>query len=139
MFGNPALHSDFAYVGMGPDKEGEDEMIGRERRIYPRAEVNWPVSADTDEGIMRGETKNLSMLGAFITCSKPLGSDEIVALTINIPDTEHSLTVRAQVVWSRACACEDDSGSNGMGVKFIWHWPAIMELPAPPPQLEAIH
>lgn len=137
MFGNPPLHSGFAHVGMGPNKEGEDKMVGRERRIYPRAEVQWPVSAITAAGIVQGETKNLSMLGAFISCSKPLDSNEIVALTINIPDTEHSLTVRAQVVWSSGCACEDGSGSNGMGVKFIWHWPVMMELPSP--QLEAIN
>ena len=112
-------------------------MVGSERRIYPRAEVQWPVSAITAEGTLRGETRNLSMLGAFISCSAPLGSDEIVALTINIPGTDHSLTVRAQVVWSSGCAGQDDSSSNGMGVKFIWHWPAIMELPSP--QLEAIN
>jgi len=41
-------------------------MIGADRRIYPRAEVRWPVSAMTAEGSLQGETMNLSMMGAFI-------------------------------------------------------------------------
>lgn len=101
-------------------------MIGADRRIYPRAEVRWPVSAMTAEGSLQGETMNLSMMGAFICCSRPLGLDETVALTINIPDSDHSLTVRAQVVWSNACVSGDDKGPNGMGVRFIWHWPATL-------------
>ena len=101
-------------------------MIGEDRRIYPRAEVRWPVSATTAEGSFQGETMNLSMMGAFISCSRPLGLDETVALTINIPDSDHSLTVRAQVVWSNACVSGDDKGPHGMGVRFIWHWPAAL-------------
>lgn len=96
-------------------------MIYGDRRTYPRAEVRWPVSAVTTEGTIHGETKNLSMLGAFICCPEPLRLNEIVALTINIPDTEQSLTVRAQVVWSNGCACKDQTSPNGMGVRFIWH------------------
>ena len=75
----------------------------------------------TPEGTIHGETKNLSMLGAFICCPEPLRLNEIVALTINIPDTEHSLTVRAQVVWSHGCSAGDGAGPNGAGVRFIWH------------------
>ena len=96
-------------------------MIYGDRRTYPRADVKWPVSAVTPEGTIHGETKNLSMLGAFICCPEPLRLNEIVALTINIPDTEHSLTVRAQVVWINGCAGEDEVRSNGVGVRFIWH------------------
>ncbi|MCG6980521.1 MAG: PilZ domain-containing protein [Deltaproteobacteria bacterium] len=96
-------------------------MIYGDRRTYPRADVRWPVSAVTPEGTIHGETKNLSMLGAFICCPEPLRLNEIVALTINIPDTEHSLTVRAQVVWINGGAGEDEVRSNGVGVRFIWH------------------
>ena len=96
-------------------------MIYGDRRTYPRAEVRWPVSAVTTEGTIQGEMKNLSVQGAFICCPEPLRLNEIVALTINIPDTEHSLTVRAQVVWSDGCAGENEPSSNGVGVRFIWH------------------
>ncbi|UCF01995.1 MAG: PilZ domain-containing protein [Deltaproteobacteria bacterium] len=99
-------------------------MTGEERRIYPRAEVRWPVSAITAEGSLEGETMNLSMMGAFICCSRPLGLNETVALTINIPNSDHSLTVRAQVVWSNVCVSGDGKSPNGMGVRFIWHSPA---------------
>ena len=103
-------------------------MIYGDRRTYPRADVKWPVSAITTEGTLHGETKNLSMLGAFICCPEPLRLDEVVALTINIPDTDQSLTVRAQVVWSSACGHEDEASPNGMGVRFIWHCSATTML-----------
>jgi Tfp pilus assembly protein PilZ len=96
-------------------------MIYGDRRTYPRADVRWPVSAVTPEGTIYGETKNLSMLGAFICCREPLRLNEIVALTIDIPGTEHSLTVRAKVIWLNGCAGEDEASSNGVGVRFIWH------------------
>ena len=126
MLGDPLIPPRFGRIRMGANNQGEQKMIGNDRRIYPRAEVQWPVSAMTAEGTIHGETRNLSMLGAFISCTKPLSSNEIVALTINIPDTHHSLTVRAQVVWSYVCPSEDKSCANGMGVKFIWHWPAVI-------------
>jgi len=96
-------------------------MNPEERRTYPRAEVHWPVSAMTADTTFKGETKNLSMLGAFICCAKPLRLNEIVALTINIPNTEHSLTVRAQVVWTNDCSTQSEASPYGMGVRFIWH------------------
>jgi hypothetical protein len=98
-------------------------MTAEDRRIYPRADVRWPVSAVTAEGSLEGETINLSMMGAFICCTRPLGLNETVALTINIPDSDHSLTVRAQVVWSNVCVSGDEESQNGMGVRFIWHLP----------------
>jgi len=96
-------------------------MNPEERRTYPRAEVKWPVSAMIGKTTFQGVTKNLSMLGAFICCAKPLRLNEIVALTINIPNTEHSLTVRAQVVWTNDCSCQSEASPHGMGVRFIWH------------------
>jgi hypothetical protein len=99
-------------------------MNGEEKRIYPRAEIRWTISAITAEGTIEGETKNLSTHGAFICCPKPLCPDERFLMTVKGPSGH--LEVVAQVVWSNICACDDEQRPSGMGVRFIWHWPEML-------------
>lgn len=96
-------------------------MNAEEKRIYPRAEIRWPVSAITANGTIRGGTKDISMRGAFISCSKPLYPNERFLLTISGPSC--SMQVVAQVVWSISHARDDEKSLNGMGVSFIWSMP----------------
>ncbi|UCG13658.1 MAG: PilZ domain-containing protein [Deltaproteobacteria bacterium] len=90
----------------------------KERRIHSRAELRWPVSVVTAEGAIQGETRNISMQGAFICCQKPLCPNERFLLTVNGPSG--SLQVLSKVVWSNICACDDETGPSGMGVSFVW-------------------
>ena len=99
-------------------------MNSEEKRIYPRTEVTWAISATTSARTIQGETKNLSTHGAFICCSRPLFPREKFLLTVNGPSS--SMKVIAQVVWSIMCACDGEKSPNGMGVKFIWHWPEMI-------------
>ena len=92
-----------------------------EKRIYTRTEMKWPVSAITADGIIHGETSNISLNGAFICCEKALCPDEILLLTVKGPSG--SMQVVAQVVWSNRCACDEDKGPSGFGVKFMWSLP----------------
>jgi len=94
-------------------------MDHRERRIHPRAELQWPVSAITAEGTVNGETKNISMQGAFICCQKALCPDE--RLLLNISGPSGSMQVSAKVIWSNICNCEGETRPSGMGVMFTWH------------------
>ncbi|UCE81899.1 MAG: PilZ domain-containing protein [Deltaproteobacteria bacterium] len=92
-------------------------MDGKERRLQPRVEVNWPVTMLTAEGTIPGETRDISMQGAFIYCEKPLPLSERFVLSVKAPAA--SMQVMAQVVWA------NNSGSakqepSGMGVRFIW-------------------
>jgi hypothetical protein len=41
-------------------------MEGKERRLQPRVEVKWPVTMLTSEGAIQGETRDISMQGAYI-------------------------------------------------------------------------
>ena len=75
-----------------------------EKRIYPRPEIKWPVSAITAKGMIQGETTNISLNGAFICCEKTLCPDEVLLLTVKGPSG--SMQVVAQVVWSNRCACD---------------------------------
>jgi hypothetical protein len=93
-------------------------MIGEERRLRPRVEVSWSVTLLTPEGPISGETKDMSMQGAFIYCEKPLPLAERFVLSVKTPAT--SMQVMAQVVWSKNYTDARKDEPRGMGVRFIW-------------------
>ena len=93
-------------------------MIRKEKRFQPRVEVNWSVTMLTPEGPISGQTKDISMQGAFIYCEKPLPLDERFILSVRAPTA--SMQVMAQVVWSRNYASRNEDETAGMGVRFIW-------------------
>ena len=65
-------------------------MDGRERRLQPRVEVRWPVTMLTSEGSMQGETRDISMQGAFIFCDKPLPLSERFVLSVKAPAASYA-------------------------------------------------
>ena len=93
-------------------------MDGRERRLQPRVEVSWPVTMLTSEGAMQGETKDISLQGAFIYCDRPLALTERFVLSVKAPAA--SMQVVAQVVWASNSSSERKNEPAGMGVRFIW-------------------
>jgi len=95
--------------------------VDDEKRIYPRTEIKWPVSAITAKGMIQGETRNISLNGAFICCEKTLCPDDVLLLTVNGPSGH--MQVVAQVVWSNCCACDEKKSPSGIGVKFMWSLP----------------
>jgi hypothetical protein len=92
-----------------------------EKRIYPRTEIKWPVSVITAKGIIQGETKNISLNGAYICSDKALCPNDLLLLTVDGPSG--SMQVVAQVVWSNRSACDERESPSGTGVKFMWSLP----------------
>ena len=93
-------------------------MDGIERRLRPKVEVSWPVTMLTSEGSMQGETRDISMQGAFIYCDRPLALSERFVLSVKAPAA--SMQVMAQVVWASNSSLDKKSKPAGMGVRFIW-------------------
>jgi hypothetical protein len=93
-------------------------MNGRERRLQPRVEVSWPVTLLTSEGAIQGETKDISMQGAFIYCDKPVSLCERFVLSVKAPTA--SMQVVAQVIWSNNSSPNKKIERVGVGVRFIW-------------------
>jgi hypothetical protein len=91
---------------------------GEEKRKYPRADVNWPVSIETAYGFIRAEIKNISLGGAFICCKEPLELLKVFRMTMIGPENEPVLAT-AQVAWSNANMPEGKVVNRGMGVRFI--------------------
>lgn len=89
-----------------------------EERQHPRVDLSWPVKIKTQQGAIKGETKNISLGGAFICCNKPLPLREVFRLTINAPNYK-PLTVNAEVVWSNINVPNEQIVNRGMGIRFI--------------------
>ena len=93
--------------------------MSQERRIYPRAKMKWPVIVKTDEGSMDGVTSDVTPNGVFIHCQKPLRLNVVFEMAIDIPNSEHSITAKAEVIWSNRWGPDDEISPKGMGVRFV--------------------
>jgi len=89
-----------------------------ERRRYPRAKIEWPVSVKTDQGIIPGYTLNLSAGGATVRLQNPPLVHEIIEMTIKIPELDRHLSVEAQVVWSTADIVDNELTLPIIGLNF---------------------
>ena len=90
-----------------------------DKRSYPRANIKWPVVVESDQGKINGVTSNLTPDGLFIHCESPLRLNDVIELTIDIPNSNQTLTARAEVIWSNRYGPDDDISPRGMGVRFI--------------------
>ena len=93
--------------------------MSQERRVYPRAKIKWPVEVKTDKKTMDGVTSDVTPNGVFIHCNKPLKLNVVFEMAINIPNSEHSITAKAEVVWSNRWGPDDEISPRGMGVRFV--------------------
>lgn len=81
----------------------------QERRRHPRKNVRWFVTIEASGVSRTGETKDVSISGAFIYCDRPLEPNQIFKMVISAPEMRTSITGEARVVWS---------APSGMGVRF---------------------
>jgi uncharacterized protein (TIGR02266 family) len=93
--------------------------MSEERRVYPRAKIKWPVKVKTDKETMDGVTSDVTPNGLFIHCNKPLRLNMVFEMAISIPNSEHSITAKAEVVWSNRWGPDDEISPRGMGVRFV--------------------
>jgi uncharacterized protein (TIGR02266 family) len=91
----------------------------KERRKHLRAKVNWPVDVKAGQTSINGETLNISPSGVFIRCENPLKLNQVLQLTIRVPEIDKTLTATAEVVWSNIYGPDDEVTPRGMGVQFI--------------------
>ncbi len=91
----------------------------REKRLYPRSKVRWPVTMTTPIGTIEGETLDVSTLGAYIQCQEPFNPSENFLLSVRLP-AGSPLRVFAEIVWSNLTGLESRNEPPGMGVRFLW-------------------
>ena len=91
---------------------------GQKQRQYSRADVSWPVFLLTPKCIVKGETKNISLGGAFIHFLSDPVQDRSFRLVIKPPNYEGLLVVSAKVAWKSRHLKSQRILSSGMGVQF---------------------
>jgi hypothetical protein len=91
----------------------------QKKRQYTRADVSWPVFLLTPQCIVKGETKNISLGGAFIHFLSDPVQDRSFRLILKSPDYEGLLVVSAEVAWMSRQHDSKPILPSGMGVQFI--------------------
>ena len=91
--------------------------MGIERRLHPRILVKWPAVVETLQGSVEGETKDISVDGVFIFCTKEPEIGESFPLLLK-PSEQRTISVIAGKIWSGSFTI-DNREVFGMGVQFI--------------------
>jgi len=90
-----------------------------ERRRRERINLRYAVTIKSSQGILSGETKNISPGGALIACAcgEPLLPGEPLDLTIKRP-SQTPVEKSAKVVWCSIPGFRNDSLVCQIGVRF---------------------
>jgi len=88
-------------------------------RRFPRVKVLWPAVIEKPLKFTFGETKDISLSGAFIHCQNPLKSKEVFQLHFTDSPSSPHIKVTAEVVCSSISDPDDESEARGMGVRFV--------------------
>ncbi len=83
----------------------------KENRRYTRARIKWPVVMTTPDGLVDGQTQNLSLGGAFIHCREIPDLQKNFRVVISAK--ERLILVNAEVIWSNG-----ESTSYRIGIRF---------------------
>ena len=90
-----------------------------ERRDSPRAEVSWPVSMITPQGLFEGQIKDISKGGALIQCAELPKTDKPLELSIEIPDHLLGISATVEKVRLNIDDREKDFPSYDLAVRFL--------------------
>ena len=94
-----------------------------ERRLYVRVKFRWPVIIFTNQKLIEGITRNVSVDGALIYYSQShayglaLSLFDSVRLVIRVPH-HLPLLIGAEVMWSDILSSDEANITLGIGVKF---------------------
>jgi Tfp pilus assembly protein PilZ len=89
-----------------------------EKRQHPRVAVSWKASAETSDGIIDVQLKDISLGGAFVVCDTPMALKEKFRITIKLSEQD-PLELAAEVVWANFNVPADKVVNRGMGIRFI--------------------
>jgi hypothetical protein len=92
--------------------------VQKERRVYARIEVAWPVTIDTAEGIIHGEIKNISLGGALIRCGELPITDEAMEMNIELPHYAFPVSATAEKARQSRVGHKTTASSYGLAVCF---------------------
>jgi hypothetical protein len=89
-----------------------------ENRRHPRAKIKCPVVMSASNTLIDGETRNLSLGGAFIKCTEQPKPGLAFRMAIEAAKGRLFL-VSAEVVWSDSYTVKNKIVIRGLGVRFL--------------------
>ena len=87
-----------------------------ENRRHRRVRIKWPVVMTASNGLVDGQTQNVSLGGAFIRCPEKPNLEGKFRLVMTTKD--RLILVNAEVVWSNGHKAEGKYSQHDMGVRF---------------------
>ncbi|MEE9120917.1 MAG: PilZ domain-containing protein [Syntrophobacteria bacterium] len=87
-----------------------------ENRRHPRARIKWSVVMTTSNGLVDGQTQNVSLGGAFIRCLEQPDLEDNFRLVMSTKD--RLVLVNAEIVWSNGRKSEGKSAYHELGIRF---------------------
>jgi hypothetical protein len=89
-----------------------------ENRSYPRIEVHWPVTLVTENGLVTGTIRNLSLAGVLIQC--PPVPDLLYSFRLVLkPSERQQILTTAKRIWSKTHR-RNGAVLHTMGVGFTY-------------------
>ena len=88
----------------------------RERRSHPRVKIKLPVVKMTGNGLVEGETQDLSLGGAFICCPEMANTKDEFHMVISTKG--RLMSIIGEVVWQEVNSNKHKKTIPGMGVRF---------------------
>jgi hypothetical protein len=102
-----------------PRAAPSSSLAKAERRKSHRAEVSWPVSMITPQGLFEGQIKDISRGGALIQCAELPNTDEPLELSIEIPDHFLGISATVEKVRLNIDDSDKDFPSYDLAVRFL--------------------
>jgi hypothetical protein len=90
----------------------------REKPKSLRINATWPITIITSQGMIEGESRNITPSGVFIHCKKALPENEVYQVIIKLPNGKQVI-VKGQMMWSNLNGREDAGPLVDMGFSFI--------------------
>jgi CRP/FNR family cyclic AMP-dependent transcriptional regulator len=89
------------------------------RRTEERTSMKIRISFKRANDFFRAYIGNLGGGGLFIKTTQSLPVATLLNLEFNLPDSDHLITTKGKVVWTRSSETSDEKKPPGMGIQFI--------------------
>lgn len=102
-----------------PSGPSSKDAPGSERRSSQRFVVEWPVDCVGEETFLYAAITDVSQLGIFVACKRPLKVGTMLTLSFSPTGSPHTFTLPGRVQWVNEDHAFAASKHPGMGVVFV--------------------
>ena len=100
-------------------KPSEFKLAAPETKpVVERIKLECPAIIERSQGFTKVGIKEITLIGAFVTCPRPFPGDDEFQIKIFL-DTDKSLVIKADVLWNNSNVPRDQIIARGMKVRFL--------------------